>query len=182
MKSQLKFSAKKLVTAAMLLALGMILPTLTHSIGAGAVILPMHIPVLLGGLLLGAPWGAALGFLLPYLSSLTGMPPLFPTAVAMSLELCAYGAFTGLFYRKLRWNIYPALIASMLIGRIVSGIVNATLLSAVGSTYTFRIFFTASFVTGLPGIVIQVVLIPVIVMLLEKSQLFEKPLVKADAI
>ncbi|MBR0025546.1 MAG: ECF transporter S component [Clostridia bacterium] len=176
-----RFPVKKLTTAAMLLALGMVLPTLMHGIGVGSVMLPMHIPVLLGGLLLGMPWGAAIGFILPYLSSFTGMPPLFPTAVTMSFELCAYGAFTGLFYRKLHWNIYPSLLLSMLIGRGISGLVNAVLLGATGSVYTLEAFLTGAFVTGLPGIIVQIALIPVLVLLLEKSRLFAKPARKVHA-
>lgn len=176
-------SVKKLTAAALLLALGMALPTLIHSIGAGPSMLPLHIPVLLGGLLLGAPCGAALGLLLPYLSSITsGMPPLFPTAVAMSLELCAYGVMTGILYRKLRWNVYPALIVSMLLGRAVSGLANAFLLGVSGGAYTMQAFLSASFIAGLPGIALQIAAVPLLIILLEKSRLFEHPAAEAGSL
>ena len=126
------FNLRKLTATALCLALGMVLPSLFHMLGAGQVFLPMHIPVLLCGLLCGWPYGAFCGLVLPLLSSLTGMPPLYPTAIAMMFELCAYGAFTGLFHKKLRWNVYPAMVLAMLIGRAVSGCANAILLGVGG--------------------------------------------------
>ncbi len=108
---------KNLVLTAFCIALCIVLPMAFHAIGAGATFLPMHIPVLLCGLLCGWPFGAACGLIGPLLSSLlTGMPPAFPTLPAMMLELCAYGVLTGLFYRKLRGNLYLSLIGAMLGG------------------------------------------------------------------
>ena len=105
---------KNLVLTAFCIALCIVLPMAFHAIGAGATFLPMHIPVLLCGLLCGWPFGAACGLIGPLLSSLlTGMPPAFPTLPAMMLELCAYGVLTGLFYRKLRGNLYLSLIGAM---------------------------------------------------------------------
>ena len=110
------------------------------------------------------------------LSSLfTGMPPIFPTAPAMMLELCAYGLLTGLFYRRVKWNIYFSLISAMLAGRIVSGIANAAFMGIAGKAYGFSAFLTASFVTAVPGIIIQLVAVPLIVICLEKARLMESP-------
>lgn len=179
----MKITTKNMTLTAALIAMGLILPTLMHVLAAGTVLLPMHIPVLIAGLLLGTPYGALCGLLLPYLSSiLTGMPPLFPTAAAMSLELCAYGTLTGWLYRKVKWTIYPAMIVSMLGGRAVSGIANAILLGIAGRAYSFEIFFTASFITGLPGIVVQLVCIPALVLSLQKTRLFETPARRVGAI
>ena len=147
----MRTNVKKLVIAALMIALGVLLPMLFHSLGAGTVFLPMHIPVLLCGLLCGVPYGAACGLIAPFLSStLTGMPPLYPVAVSMSLELCAYGALTGLFYRKFKWNLHASLLAAMLGGRAVSGIANAVLYGIAGAPYGFEAFLTASFATALP--------------------------------
>lgn len=136
---------KNLVLTAFCIALCIVLPMAFHAIGAGATFLPMHIPVLLCGLLCGWPFGAACGLIGPLLSSLlTGMPPAFPTLPAMMLELCAYGVLTGLFYRKLRGNLYLSLIGAMLGGRAVSGIANAVLLGIAGKPYGFTVFFNLS--------------------------------------
>ena len=105
------------------------------------------------------------------LSSLTGMQPLYPTAIAMMFELGAYGAFTGLFHKKLRWNVYPAMVLAMLIGRAVSGCANAILLGVGGKPYGMAAFLSGAFVTSLPGILIQLLFIPLIVIALEKSGL-----------
>jgi thiamine transporter ThiT len=164
-----------LTGAALCIALGLVLPILFHMIGAGSVFLPMHIPVLLCGLLFGWQYGAVCGFIVPLLSSLlTGMPPIFPTAAAMMLELCAYGLLTGLFYQKLRWNVYPALLCAMLGGRIVSGVANAVFYGMADKSYGFAAFLSGAFVRAVPGIVIQIVVIPVIVLALEKANVIKR--------
>ncbi len=167
---------KNLVIAALCLALGILFPQIFHVFGAGSTFLPMHIPVLLCGLLCGWQYGALCGFIVPLLSSaFTGMPPMFPTAPAMMLELCTYGALTGLFYRKQKWNIYVSLVGAMLAGRVVSGIANAVFMGIAGKAYGFSAFLTASFVTAVPGIVIQLVAVPLVVLCLEKANLMESP-------
>nr|WP_319487737.1 ECF transporter S component [uncultured Caproiciproducens sp.] len=161
-----------LTGTALCMALGLVLPTFFHMFGAGTTFLPMHIPVLLCGFIFGWPYGAICGFFVPLLSSvITGMPPIFPTAAAMMLELCAYGAFTGAFYQKLRWNIYPALICAMIGGRIVSGVANAVFMNMASKPYGFAAFISGSFVQALPGILIQIILIPVLVLALEKAKI-----------
>ncbi len=173
----MRSSLQKLVTTGLLIAVGMFLPSFFHMFGAGPVMLPMHIPVLLCGLICGAPYGAACGVILPLLSSLTtGMPPIFPVAPAMALELCTYGVVTGLLYRHYAKNIYLSLVAGMLCGRLVSGIANAALLGFSGGEYSLQIFLTGAFVTGLPGIILQLLFIPLLVVLLTKAHLLEKPL------
>jgi len=162
----------KLTETALCMALGLVLPTFFHMFGAGSTFLPMHIPVLLCRLIFGWPYGAICGFIVPLLSSvITGMPPIFPTAAAMMLELCAYGALTGVFYQKLRWNIYPALICAMIGGRLVSGVANAVFMNMASKPYGFTAFISGSFVQALPGILIQIILIPVLALSLEKAKI-----------
>lgn len=164
-----------LTGTALCIALGIILPTFFHMVGAGPTFLPMHIPVLLCGLIFGWPYGAVCGFIVPLFSSiLTGMPPIFPTAPAMMLELCAYGALTGFFYHKLRWNVYPALICAMLAGRIVSGLANAVFMNMASKPYGFAAFISGSFVGAVPGIVIQIILIPILILALEKAKMIHR--------
>lgn len=179
----MKFSVKNLVTTAMLLAVGLVLPTFFHLFGGGPALLPMHIPVLICGLVCGAPYGALCGLILPYLSSIiSGMPPLFPVAVAMSFELCAYGVVTGLLYRVAKQNIYVSLVGGMLVGRAVSGIVNAILMGVIGAPYGLSAFLTAAFVVGLPGICIQLVLVPLVVATLTRAGFVKNPRLPAVAV
>lgn len=157
------------------MALGVIFPIFFHMLGAGSAFLPMHLPVLLCGLLFGWEYGAACGLIVPLLSSLlTGMPPIFPTAAAMMPELCAYGVLTGLLYRRARWNIYPALLAAMLGGRAVSGLANAVFMGMAGKPYGFSAFVSAAFVASLPGIAVQIAAIPLIILSLEKAKIFRR--------
>ena len=167
---------KRMILAALFFALGLVLPTAFHMIGAGTVFLPMHIPVLLCGLICGWEYGGVCGLLVPLVSSLlTGMPPIFPTAPAMMLELCAYGILTDLLYRRLRAPLYPALIGAMLGGRVVSGLANALFLGIAGQPYGLSAFVAASFVTALPGIVLQLVFVPLLVVALQKAGAIRGP-------
>lgn len=161
---------------ALCIALGLVLPVCFHLLGAGQAFLPMHLPVLLCGFAFGWQYGAVCGLAAPILSSVvTGMPPIFPTAAAMMFELCAYGALTGLFYRKLRWNVYPALVCAMLGGRAVSGAANAAFMNMADKPYGFAAFLSGAFVQALPGIVIQLVLLPVLVLALGKAKILARP-------
>lgn len=170
-------ATKKLVTAALCVALGVVLPQAFHMVpNAGSVLLPMHIPVLLCGLACGWPYGLACGILAPLLSSLlTGMPPA-AYLPAMLCELAAYGLVSGLMARWVRLpnrtaSVYVQLITAMLLGRVVYGLMNALVFRA--GAYSFQLFFTAAFVTALPGIAIQLVILPPILLLLEKARVLE---------
>lgn len=175
-------SIRRLVMTALCVALGVVLPQLLHAVpNAGSVLLPMHIPVLLCGLTCGWAYGLGSGLLTPLLSHLiTGMPPaaLLP---AMVCELAAYGLISGLAVKFLHTgkrapDIYLQLISAMLIGRAVYGVTNALIFRA--GAYSMELFLTAAFVTALPGIVIQLVLLPALILILEKARVIESPTVR----
>lgn len=169
----MRIPAKKLVLTAFFIALGLLLPQLAHLVySAGNVLLPMHLPVFLCGMVCGWPYGLLCGLVVPFLSSLlTGMPPLFPVAVAMALELSAYGAVSGFLYRRLCWNVYASLAVAMLAGRAVLGAANALFYGMSGKAYGLAAFLTGAFATALPGIVLQLVLVPLIVTALVQARL-----------
>ena len=152
--------------SALYLALAVALPIGFHALGvAGRIFLPMHIPVLLAGFLAG-PWsGLVVGLLAPGLSHLlTGMPPTYAVPL-MSLELPIYGLVAGVAYNRLRLNIYIALVLSMILGRVMFGVGLLVLGLFMDLPYSAAQFFSVggAIVTGLPGIAIQVILIPLIV-------------------
>ena len=171
MKSQ---AIKKMVLSALFLALGMVLPLLTGQIKEiGDSLLPMHIPVMLCGLICGPIYAALIGFALPFLrSAVFSMPPIYPQAVWMSLELLTYGLIIGLVYcifkKKTILNIYISLITSMLLGRVVWGIAKAWLLGLAGKAFTFEMFVVGGFIDAAPGILLQLILIPTVVKIVEK--------------
>lgn len=173
-----KSTTKKIVYAGLLIALGLVLPFLTGQIPSiGSKLLPMHIPVLLVGFICGWPYGLLIGFILPlFRSVIFGMPPMFPTAVAMAFELAAYGAATGILYKilpKKNISVYISLIVAMICGRIVWGAVSLVLYGLSGSAFTWKIFMTGAFVNAVPGIIVQIVIIPVIVIALKKGRFIE---------
>ena len=164
----------KMILAALFLALAYIMPFLTGQIpDIGAMLCPMHIPVLLCGFVCGWPWGLLVGFIAPLLRSFLtgGFPPIFPTAVAMAFELAAYGAVSGLMHKilpKKRPYIYCSLVIAMAVGRAVWGIATAICLGISGKAFGIEAFFAGAIVNAIPGIALQIVLVPVIVMIFEK--------------
>lgn len=163
---------KSLVWAALFLAIGIIIPYIFHVTSLpGQIFLPMHIPVLLCGVILGKRYGLIIGILLPFVNSvLLGMPPIFPTGLSMAFELATYGLVTGLLYKDKKCNIFVSLIGAMVIGRIVSGIANYILLTVGGSGFVFTAFLTTTFAKAIPGIIIQLILIPVILKAVEYAK------------
>ncbi|MGL4337865.1 MAG: ECF transporter S component [Turicibacter sp.] len=170
---------KSTVTASFFIALGLIVPQVFHMIGMGGpVFLPMHLPVLLCGFLLGPKYGVIVGLTTPIVSSLlTGMPVMYPVGITMVFELGTYGLIAGYLYQVKNKGIFFSLILSMLIGRLVSGIMSFMLLTINGSGFVLSGFFTASFVTSIWGITLQLLLIPTLIKALNhggfKSSAFE---------
>ena len=174
-----KNSIVTMVLAAMFLALAYVMPFLTGNIPKiGSMLCPMHIPVLLCGFICGWPWGLAVGFLAPLLRSvIIGMPPLFPVATCMAFELAAYGALTGLLYQLLprkKGFIYVSLLSAMVVGRLVWGAAMLVCMGVKGGSFGLSAFWAGAVAEALPGIAIQIVLVPVIVMLLERAMRFEE--------
>ena len=165
---------KNLVTAAMLLAAGIILPFFTGQIPQiGSMLLPMHLPVLICGLICGWPYGGIVGFVLPLLRyTLFGMPPM-PNGIAMAFELAAYGMIAGYLYNHSRWqcivSLYRSLVIAMLGGRILWGAVCIVMTGITGVVFTWQIFLAGAFLNAIPGIVLQLLLIPSLMLALDRT-------------
>ena len=168
------FNIKKLTLSGLFLALGVVLPYFTGQIKeVGDSLLPMHIPVMIAGFILGKEYGLLVGLILPFLKSIiSGMPPIYPNAVWMSMELLTYGFVSGYlyhnFFKEKLWWLYSTLIISMLSGRLVWGIVKAVLLGIANKPFGIEAFLVGGFIDAFPGIIIQLILIPPIVRLLSK--------------
>jgi thiamine transporter ThiT len=172
-------TTKKLVLNALFLALGLVLPFLTGQVPQfGNMLLPMHLPVLICGFVCGWPSGLAVGLVTPILRSLLfGMPPMFPFAIAMAFELATYGFLAGILYNLLpKKNIfvYVNLIITMIGGRLVWGALSYFLYSLGSTPFTINMFITAGFVNALPGIILQLALIPVLIFSLKRAKLIDK--------
>ena len=176
----MKRSTKNLVRASLLMALGLLLPFLTGQIPTiGRMLSPMHIPMLLCGMICGWPYGLAVGFLTPLLRSvLFGMPAIYPQAVAMAFELAVYGLVSGLLYARFAKKdlkaIYITLITAMLAGRLVWGLASLALYGLAGNAFTFQMFLAGAFVNAVPGILLHLILIPAIMFGLERSGALRK--------
>ena len=163
----------KLTLSAMFLALAFVMPFLTGQIPQiGSMLCPMHIPVLLCGFFCGAPFGLLVGFIAPLLRSFVlGMPPMFPTAFCMAFELAAYGFVTGWLHSKLpkkKTSVYISLLCAMIIGRLIWGTVMFCCMGFDPAKFGFAAFMSGAVLNAVPGIVLQIVLIPVLVIALEK--------------
>lgn len=164
---------KKLVYSAMCLALCLVLPFLTGQIPqVGSMLLPMHIPVLLCGFLCGGGWGAAVGITAPLLRHLIFSMPPAPTCYSMAAELAVYGLVVGLLYKRLGKgvrSIYISLICAMVAGRVVWGAVQVAILGL--GNFPFSAFVAGAVTSAIPGIVLQLVLIPLLVRALDKAKI-----------
>lgn len=174
MKSRKKLL--KLVFSGLLLALSYVLPFLTGQIPEiGSMLCPMHVPVLLCGFVCGAPYGLVVGLVAPLLRSVTlVMPPLFPTAIAMAVELAVYGLTAGVLYKylpKKKLLIYVSLLGAMVAGRVVWGVVMFCIMGFSTTGFGLSAFWVGAVVNAIPGIVLQIIIIPVLVMILEKAKL-----------
>lgn len=175
-KNNVKNNVKKLAVAAMLFAVGMILPFFIGQIPAiGKMLLPMHIPVLLCGFIVGWPYGALIGFLLPIVRGLVfGMPPLYPNAIAMAFEMATYGFVSGFLYSRAKWQctrmLYISLISAMIAGRIVWAFAEVILLGIGGNSFTWKMFISGALLNAIPGIIVQLVLIPLIMVALKRAK------------
>ena len=167
---------RKLTYSALYMAIALILPFVTGQIPEiGAMLCPMHIPALLCGFMCGWPWGMAVGFVSPLLRSVMfGMPAMFPAAIAVAFELAVYGGMAGLLYSRLprkKWMIYAALLISMIAGRVVWGAVQALLAGLSGNSFTWTLFLTGAVINAIPGIIMQLALIPVLIVTMDKAGL-----------
>lgn len=171
---------KKIILSALFLALALILPFFTGQVKEiGNMLLPMHIPIFLTSLICGPIYGVIVGVTAPLLRSfIFGAPKLIPSSIAMSMELMTYGFLAGYLYNvvskyKCIRSLYKSLIISMIAGRIVWGIVSFILYNLIGMNMTLSLFLSAEFITSLPGIVIQLILIPIIMKVIGKMYIKE---------
>ncbi|WP_064505536.1 ECF transporter S component [Defluviitalea phaphyphila] len=164
-----KTNTKKLVISSFFIALGVVLPQVFHIFGgkeAGSLLLPMHIPVLLAGFIVGYKYGFYVGILTPILSHfITGMPPISPVPILpmMIFELATYGLVSGILYQKLKQNLFVSLFGAMITGRIAYAIVMWGLINIFGISFPAGMSIITSVTSGIPGIILQIILIPSIV-------------------
>ena len=165
---------KRMVFTALCAALCVVLPMAFHTFpNGGTIFLPMHIPVLLCGMVCSWPYGLICGLLGPALSSFaTGAPPaaMLPS---MMLECATYGCVAGIMISLVRTNkswldLYIALIAAMAMGRVVNGFAKAFIFAPGTPIFAW---VSTSLITGLPGIAIQLALLPTIVLALTRARL-----------
>ncbi len=163
---------RQMTRAALFLASSVILASLFHMSGIdGKIFLPMHIPVLLAGFFLSPLMAFVVGLLAPFLSTLvTGMPVLFPIAIIMSVELGIYGLVTALISGSKRRTPIIALIVAMLVGRLAAGGMVYILVLLFGVKINPLIYLQGAVLTGIPGIAIQLLLIPLLLKYLKANK------------
>lgn len=168
-------SLKNLILSAMFLALGFILPMLTGQIPViGKILLPMHIPVFLCGLICGWKHGLAIGGTLSILRSLLfSVPVMYPTAIAVAFEMAVYGSVTGILYSRSKAqtvrSLYCAMLVAMVLGRAVRCVAEIALLGFAGNAFVWKTFVTGVLLNAIPGILLQLILIPAIMLALKRT-------------
>lgn len=166
---------KKLAYAGLFLAIALILPFLTGQIPQiGSMFSPMHLPVLLCGFVCGWPWGLAVGFTAPLLRSVMFSAPPMVAAVAMAFEMAVYGIVTGILYRLLprkKGSLYLALLPAMAAGRMAWGAVRFIMAGLQGSEFSLQMFWAGAVTSVIPGMILQLILVPLVVTALERANL-----------
>lgn len=166
---------KSLCVTAICIALCCVLPAAFHAMGVGTAFSPIHIPVLMCGMICGGGYGLVCGLIGPLLSSLiTGMPPA-TGLVSMVPELMVYGLVGGLCMSLIRTkhifaDLYISLVSAMLLGRIVGGIAKVLFFLGSNKSYGFAAWVSAYFVESLPGIICHLILIPLLILVLMKAK------------
>lgn len=178
-----KIHIRNLALTGLFMSIGLVLPFLTGQIPEiGNMLLPMHIPVFLCALICGWQYGLPMAFVLPLLRSVIfGMPPLYPNALSMAFELATYAFIAGFLYflakKQNLFTVYYSLIAAMIAGRLVWGAAQATFLGISGKAFTFSAFLAGALLNAIPGIIIQLILIPAVIFILDRTSLipFKRP-------
>ena len=166
-------TVKRMVMTAICAAMCVVLPIAFHAVpNGGTVLLPMHIPVLLCGLVCGWPYGLVCGLLGPFLSSFTGMPPL-SILPGMMVECGVYGLVSGAMMRLVRTgkptaDLYISMVSAMVLGRVVAGLAKSLIFTPGVAPFAW---VTTSLVVGIPGIVIQLIVMPILVLSLTRAKL-----------
>lgn len=178
-------SVKKVCICSVCTALCYVLPLAFHALGLGFVFSPMHLPVLLCGLLCGWPYGAFCGVAGPVLSSVLSVMPSPAQLVHMVPELCVYGLAAGIGMKLIRTgktvpDIYLSLLPAMLLGRMVGGAVQAVFYFSTARSYSAALWVSSYVVGTLPGAVLQLVVLPALVLVLTRARLIPARYPKED--
>lgn len=166
---------QNMVLAAMFMAIGVILPSFTGGIPQiGNLLLPMHIPVMFCGLICGWQYGLIVGFITPLLRGAFFIYPIFyPNGLGMAFELATYGAVIGFLYARFRKQnvaaVYISLITAMIAGRAVWGVVRVIMLGVGSTAFSWQMFIAGAFLNAIPGIILQLVLIPAVMTALNRA-------------
>lgn len=167
-------NTKQIVLTGVCTALCVVLPMAFHTFpNGGSVFLPMHIPVLLCGLICSWPYGLICGLLGPALSCvLTSMPPI-AMLPSMMVECAVYGCAASITMKLVRTqktylDLYISMTIAMVLGRFVAGLVKALILAPGTPVFAW---VSTSLVQGIPGIVIQLAVIPTIVYALMRARM-----------
>lgn len=166
---------KKLTLTAMFLSLGIVLPMFFGQVPQiGSMLLPMHIPVFLCAFICGWKYSAPMSFILPLLRSvLFSRPNMYPEAISIAFELAVYALVAGLifeaFSKKDLKAVYVSMISAMVLGRVVRILVQMALLGLKGTPFTFSAVFSSVVIVGLPGIILQLIAVPLILFTFKRN-------------
>ena len=182
MTTEHHYHLKKLTVSAMMLAIALLLPFLTGQLPAiGNMLSPMHIPVLLTGMLCGPIFGFAVGAVAAPLRFILFGVPRMPNVLYMTAELAAYGLLSGIFHHilpKRKISLYISLILSMIGGRIAYAVIFISINLSNAKTVEALILpvVSATVLLAWPGMILQILIIPTILIILQKAKVipFEK--------
>jgi hypothetical protein len=160
---------RQIPLAALFAALGVVLPPIFHVFGLGSTFLPMFLPVMLGSMLLSWKFALVLAIFAPLTSwLLTGMPPLVPPILPLMLaELVLLALICSVLHVHLQRSVWFTLLIAIIADRLL--LFFMVTFAASWLSLDPAVFSIALVVSGLPGIVLQLLVIPLALKLLQQK-------------
>ncbi|UCE04538.1 MAG: ECF transporter S component [bacterium] len=169
----MRIHTQQITLIALFIALCILVPFLFHLVGLGKMFLPMFLPILLAGFIIEFPIAILVGFLGPWISALaTGMPPLFPTAFSISIEGVVTAGLASYLYHNKQISFWFALIIAIIGQRLARVVMLFLILPLFG--LPAKVLSIADFTISLPGVLLQLFLIPIILFMIWKSKIIER--------
>lgn len=171
----MKIQTQQITITALFIALCVIVPFVFHLAGLGMIFLPMFLPILLAGFIIRFPLAMLVGLLGPIVSTvLTGMPPLFPTAVSMMVEGMAAAGVASFMFQARKMPLWLVLPVAVVAERITRVVMIFSILPLFG--LPAREWSIAEITLTLPGVVLQLFLVPMVLFMLWRANLIKRKL------
>ena len=166
----MQLKTREITWISLFIVLAIITPIVFHLFGAGLMFLPMFLPIILSGYFLDLPGAILVGLLAPWVSGVvTGMPPLIPVAPIITVQVVSAVSMVSYLYHRKRIHYFLCLVAGIVAERF--SLILMMYLVAPLLNLPPKLLSWGSFIYSLPGIVLQLFVIPVVLLIVWKLEI-----------